>query len=86
MDLFKSLPQTLTSPASDAIPITPDDNGTLPAVPRAIYVGSTGDLAVEMQGGQVVTFANVQSGTVLAIRALRVRQTGTTAGGVVAMW
>ena len=86
MDYFKDHQLTLTSPASDAAAVTPDDNAALTFVPRAIYVGGTGDLAVEMQGGQNITFANIQGGTVLAIRALRVRQTGTTATGIVAIW
>ncbi len=86
MDYYKDLPVTLTSPASDAIAVTPDDNAVLSSIPRAIYVGNTGDVSVEMQGGQVVTFTNIQSGTVLAIRALRIRQTGTSATGIVALW
>ena len=86
MDLFKNEPTTLTSPAGDAAAVTPDDATALSTVPRAIYVGNAGDVSVEMQGGQVVTFANVQGGTVLAVRPLRVRQTGTTASGIVALW
>lgn len=86
MDLFKDQQTSLTSPATDATDVTPNDTTTLPAVPRAIYVGNAGDLAVEMQGGQNITFANIQGGTVLAVRALRVLQTGTTATGIVALW
>ena len=86
MDLFKDHQTGLTSPASDAIAVTPDDNAALTFIPRAIYVGGTGDVSLEMQGGQIVTFTNVQGGTVLAVRALRVRQTGTTATGIVALW
>jgi len=86
MDLFKDLPSTLTGPATDASAVTPSDTAVLPTTPRAIYVGNGGDLAVEMQGGQNVTYANIQGGTVMAIRALRVLQTGTTATGIVALW
>lgn len=86
MDLFKDLPMSLTAPATDAASIAPHDTNILSPIPRAIYVGQAGDVTVEMQGGQVVTYSNVQGGTVLAIRALRVHQTGTTASGLVSMW
>jgi hypothetical protein len=86
MDLFKDLPSSLTAPATDASVISPNDVSVLSSVPRAIYVGNGGDLAVEMQGGQNITFANIQGGTVLAVRVLRVLQTGTTATGIVALW
>lgn len=86
MDHFKDLPATLTSPATHAVDIAPDDTTPLPGVTRALYVGQAGDVAAEMQSGQVVTFQNVQSGTILAIRTLKIMQTGTTATGLVAMW
>ena len=86
MDYFKELPVTLTSPASDAQAIVPNDVQQLEIVSRALYVGQTGDISVEMLGGQIVNFANVQGGTVLAVRARRVRTTGTTAAGIVALW
>ena len=86
MDFFKDHQTGLTSPASDAAAVTPDDNTALTFVPRALYVGNTGDISVEMQGGQIVTFPNVQGGSVLAVRALRVRQTGTTASGIISLW
>ncbi len=86
MDYFKDLPVTLTSPASDAMAVTPDDAQLLGCVSRAIYVGHTGNVSIEMAGGQIVDFDNVQGGTVLAVRAHRVRATGTTAAGIVALW
>ena len=86
MDQFKDLPVTLTSPATNAISLTPDDTTPLGTVSRAIYVGAGGDLSVEMQSGQIVDFQGVQSGTILAIRVLKVRQTGTTAAGIVSLW
>lgn len=86
MDQFKDMNVTLTSPATGAVAVAPDDNQMLEQVCRAIYVGNTGDVSVEMADGQIVDFANVQGGTVLAVRARRVRQTATTAGGIVALW
>ena len=86
MDQFKDLPATLTSPATYAGDVVPNDTVPLSVVTRAVYVGQTGDVSVEMQSGQIVTFQNVQGGSILAIRTLKVRATGTTATGVVAMW
>lgn len=85
MDQFKDFPSTLTSPATHAIAITPNDTALLPVVTRAIYAGQTGDVSVEMQSGQIVTFENIQAGSILAIRALKVRQTGSTATGLIAL-
>lgn len=85
MDQFKDLPSTLTSPATHAVVIVPNDTALLPLVTRAVYVGQTGDVSVEMQSGQIVTFENIQGGSILAIRALKVRQTGSTATGLIAM-
>ncbi len=86
MDQFKDYPTTLTSPASNAVPITPNDMTPLANVTRAIYVGQTGDVSVEMQNGQIVTFQNVQGGSILALRTMKIRQTGTTALGIIALW
>lgn len=86
MDQFKDFPTTLTSPATNAIEITPNDLTPLDLVTRALYVGQTGDVSVEMQSGQIVDFQNVQGGSILAIRTLKVRATGTTATGIIAMW
>jgi len=66
--------------------ISPDDLNPLDMVTRALYVGQTGDISVEMQSGQIVGFQNVQGGRILAIRTLKVRAMGTTATGLIAMW
>lgn len=86
MDQFKDFPTTLTSPATNAIAITPNDTVPMQNVSRTIYVGQTGYISVEMQSGQIVTYENVQSGSILAIRTLKVRQTGSTATGLISMW
>lgn len=86
MDQFKDFPITLTSPATSAILVTPSDATVLTSISRAIYVGQTGDISVEMQSGQITTFQNVQGGSILALRTLKIRQTGTTATGIIAMW
>ncbi len=86
MDQFKDFPVTLTSPATNAAAVAPSDTATLSTVSRALYVGQTGDISVEMQSGEIVTFQNVQGGSILALRTLKIRASGTTALGIVAMW
>lgn len=44
---------------------------------RAIYVGTAGDVKVNMVGGGTVTFKNVPAGSLLPIRVQRLWSTGT---------
>ncbi len=78
-DNFKNYSSSLESPAAGAFSITPDDIISLTEVTRAIYIGGTGDLSVRMLSGQEVTFLSIPSGTVLPIRAEKVKAAGTTA-------
>jgi hypothetical protein len=84
-DDFESYTTSLTSPAREADVIVPNDAADLGTVTRAIYVGSAGNLRVQMVSGQTVTFENVLAGAVYPIRAARVMATATTATGLVAL-
>lgn len=86
MDRFSDLPTTLTAPARDAIAITPSDGTDIATLPRALYVGTAGNVAVQMAGGASVTFQSVPAGALLAIRPRRILATGTTASNLVALW
>lgn len=86
MDNFSDYPTSLTAPARDAATVVPDDALDLTVLPRALYVGVTGDLSVRLAGGQTVLFSGVSGGTLLPIRAAAVNATGTTASGIVALW
>ena len=86
MDKFSDYPTNLTAPAREAAPVVPDDALDLPVLPRALYIGQSGNLAARLLGGQTVIFANVPAGTVLPIRAKGVDAAGTTATGIVALW
>lgn len=82
-------------PAEFAISVTPSDstdinfNGTSAAT-RGLYVGSGGDVSVEMVGNGLadatVVFVAVLTGTLLPIEITRVNVTGTTASSLVAIW
>jgi hypothetical protein len=80
-------PVTLESPVSggEAIVISGSDH-TLTYASRALWVGSTGSVKVDMIGGATLTFVNVQDGTLLPIRISKVYQTGTSAQNLVAVW
>jgi nitrogen fixation protein len=76
----------LMTPADGAAAITPHDTNLLTVTTRAVYVGGAGDLAVVMFNGDEVTFPAVPAGTVLPVRAKKVKATGTTATSLVGMY
>lgn len=86
MDKFSDYPTSLTAPARDAETVVPNDTTNLAVLPRALYVGETGDVAARLAGGQSVVFRNVQAGSLLPVRAARVMSTGTTAADILALW
>ena len=53
---------------------------------NAIWVGGAGDVAVVMANGTPFTFAGVQDGTLILIRAIRVNLTNTTATDILALY
>jgi len=85
-DKFSSYQVGLTSPAEDAFAITPSNTVDLANFSRAIWVGGTGDVKVDMVGSGTVTYTTVPAGYMLAVRASRVYATGTTATSLVAVY
>lgn len=86
-DDFANVIQTgFTAPYTKAIAVTPADNTDLTFVPRAFYVGGTGALSLLLVDGvTTVVLPAVPAGTVIHIRALRVRSTGGGATNIVAL-
>jgi len=76
---------SLTGPAGHGFAITPDDDNDLERPVRALYVGNAGSIAVTFASGTEVVLNGVAGGTVLPIRVVRVRATGTTAGALVGL-
>lgn len=72
----------LIAPQPDAFAVTPSDVTTQPA--NALYVGTTGNVAVVTEAGTTVTFSNVPVG-ILPIRVIQVLSTGTTASNIVGL-
>lgn len=73
-------------PAVYAAAITPHDTNDLAYDIRAIYVGGAGDIALITTGGSAVTLSAVPAGSILPIRASRIKATGTTATLIVGLW
>ncbi|MDO5759062.1 MAG: hypothetical protein Q4P24_16650 [Rhodobacterales bacterium] len=86
MDTFSSHSQSLNAPIRSGAPVTPSNSADLPVLPRALYIGGGGDISMILAGGETITLKSVPAGAMLPLRASRVRQTGTTATALVALW
>jgi hypothetical protein len=85
-DPFDSVTDNLISPARNAFTVLPSDADDLTSATKALYVGSGGNLKVRLIDAEAdVTFVNVPSGSVLAIRIAAVRANGTTAADLVGL-
>jgi hypothetical protein len=73
-----------TAPARGAFSITPADGTDLAIYPKALYVGTAGDVKVDMRDGTTVTFTGAIG--VLPIRVKRVYSTGTTATNILGLY
>ena len=73
-----------STPAGYAEEITPADTD-LSRDMRALYIGTGGNLTVVTSGGDTVTFNSVLSGTILPVRVIQVKSTGTTATQIVGL-
>jgi hypothetical protein len=77
-DQFPVQTDTMSSPARFGANVTKSDVVAIDPLPKAIYVGTGGDVAVRFTGGASdVTFKNVPAGTVLPIRPLYIRAAST---------
>ena len=86
MDAYADHAPSLVSPASSGAEVSPSDSQDLAQVSRALYVAAGGDLSLELASGARVALGSVPGGTFLPVRARRVRSSGTTATGIVALW
>lgn len=85
-DMHRWFQAGLESPATNAAAMSENDSTDLAYTTRAIYVGGAGNVVVDMVSGQTeVTFSSVPAGTILPIRATRLR-TATTATNLVALY
>ncbi|MFT3975970.1 MAG: hypothetical protein QM688_02465 [Sphingomonas bacterium] len=86
VDPFAQFSDTVMAPAAAPYAIVPSDAVPLPLVPKALYVGTAGNVVVRGVGAASdVTFRNIAAGQVIDVRASHVRATGTTAADIVAL-
>ena len=84
-DEFEGHSTSLTSPATRAEVVVPNDTEDLGHATRGLYVGNAGNIRVKMVSGDVVTLENVQSGVTYPLRVAQVLASGTTASGLIGL-
>lgn len=84
-DPFDKTMPGLESPASDGTAVTPADGTDLPTSTRGLWIGGAGTVVVITVRGTTLTFAGALGGSVIPVRAARVKATGTTATNIVAL-
>ena len=87
MSFLKAPRETDLHSAVGAAAVTPADDADLTnGECRALYVGTGGNLSLDVGNSTAVVFVGVTAGTVLPIRVKRVRSTSTTASNIVALY
>ena len=82
---FSGRAVSISGPATDILPVTPDDAADLADVAIALYVEIGGVVVFDsVATGQTRTVV-VGDGAILPVGARRVRATGTTATGIHAL-
>jgi hypothetical protein len=78
MSTFPSVSNAGTNPYVKSVTVTAS-NDTAFAPSNAIHVGTGGNLVVEYLDGSTDTWTAVPNNTILPIRVVKIRATGTTA-------
>lgn len=84
MNPFANRTGSLSGPATDVLPVTPDDTVDLPHVALGLYIESGGEISIDTVQGETRSLL-VADFVILPIGARRVRSTGTTASGIHAL-
>lgn len=84
MNPFSNRAASLSGPAHDALPVTPDDSTDLPHVAVGLYVETGGSIVLDTVTGETRTLM-IADFAILPLGVRRVRATGTTATGIHAL-
>ena len=84
MNPFAHRARSIHGPATDALPVTPDDATDLSMTAIALYVETGGTVVVDTVARETRTIA-VADFSILPLGTTRVRATGTTAAGIHAL-
>lgn len=82
--LFNGRTPSLSGPATDIVPVVPDDFTDLASVAVALYIETGGSLRLTTVRGEDRDIT-VPDNAILPVGALRVHATGTTATGIHAL-
>lgn len=86
-DPFQSTADAPSAPASRAESVTPHDSNALSDIPKALYVGTGGNITMRGSSGTTDrVWKNVPAGAILPFRAQYVRATGTSAADILALY
>lgn len=84
---YNSSQDDLDNPASRAAVVAPHDTNPLPNATRGLYVGGAGDITCRLMNDTAdVVFKAVPVGSLLPFRITFVRNTGTAATFLVAVY
>lgn len=84
-DRFQDKIGGLSDPYREAFAVTPADGADLALYTRGIWVGGAGNINLDTVGGNTILISGIQAGTLLPIRAKRIRSTSTTATLIVGL-
>jgi hypothetical protein len=86
VDRFDNQIDTLSQPARHAFTITPHATAEIDPLPKAVYVGTGGDITLRAADSSAdIVFKNVMSGQILDIRIRYIRATGTSSADLVGL-
>ena len=87
IDTFNQHAGLASDPGDSSFAITPSDSAQLPFVTRALYIGTAGNVAVQLiNDSSPVTLMNCVAGSVLPFRVKQVMNTNTTASNLVGIY
>lgn len=86
MDRFHRTADSVSDPARTARPVFPTDGAILPSVPKALFVGSAGNVHLRcIDDTDPVLFRNLPAGAILPVRVVEILASGTTASDLVVL-
>ena len=85
-DQFAGPMDSVAAPATRVAAVVPHDAQVLGELPKALFVGTGGNIVLRGASGSEAVLKNVASGSVLPVRAMLIKATGTTAADIVALY
>lgn len=82
-DAFESFNGGLTAPLTRFFDVAPNDSTDLTNKPRAILLGTGGDLEIVDEAGTTIVLHDLAGGVWHPIRPVRIRNANTTATNII---